>query len=117
MDEKNTGMSYSFFRPRGGTMRRDTRVIKLILAGWFIAIVGLQIFVFLLEVNYSAILLDELTFLNLPVHFWLTGQFLPLWFIILCVLFNFWMDSNAANAASLDGSMRFRIKAASGEED
>jgi putative solute:sodium symporter small subunit len=115
MSEKTTDNSFSFFRTRGATMRGETRVIKLILAGWLIAIVGLQIFVYLLEVNYSALLLDELTFLNLPIHFWLTGQFLPLWFIILCVLFNFWMDRHAANTSSLDGSIRFRVRPA--EED
>ena len=117
MEEKTSDMSYSFFRPRGATMRSDTRVIKLILAGWLIAIVGIQIFVCLLMANYSALLLDELTFFNLPIHFWLTGQLLPLWFIILCVLFNFWMDRNAANVGSLDGSLRFRVKSASREED
>ncbi|MDD5287280.1 MAG: DUF4212 domain-containing protein [Desulfuromonadaceae bacterium] len=116
MDEITTSKSFNFFRPEGATMRRETRVIKLILAGWLIAIVGLQIFVYLLEVNYSELLLEELTFFNLPVHFWLTGQFLPLWFIILCVLFNFWMDRNARNAGSLDGSIRLRTKPADWEE-
>lgn len=117
MDEKTTGKSFGFFSPRGATMRRDTRVIKLILAGWLIAIVGIQIFVFLLEVNYSELLLEELTFFNLPVHFWLTGQFLPLWFIILCVLFNFWMDRKAANVGTLDGTIRFRVKPTGEEEE
>jgi uncharacterized membrane protein len=117
MDEKTIDRSFSFFRPRGATMRGDTRVIKLILAGWLIAIVGYQILAYLLEVNYSSLLLDDLTFLNLPIHFWLTGQFLPLWFIILCVLFNLWMDHNAANVTSLDGSIRFRIKSADEEDE
>ena len=116
MDEKTTDKSYSFFSPRGVAMRRDTRVIKLILAGWLITIVGLQILAYLLEVNYSALLLDDLTFFNLPIHFWLTGQFLPLWFIILCVLFNFWMDRSAQNADNQEGSLRFRTNI-SGEED
>jgi uncharacterized membrane protein len=117
MDENATGKSFSFFRPRGETMRRETRVIKLILAGWLIAIVGSQIYVYLLEVNYSALLLDEWTFFNLPIHFWLTGQFLPLWFIIICGLFNFWMDRHASNVSSLDGSLRFRVKSTGEEED
>jgi putative solute:sodium symporter small subunit len=117
VEEKSTVDSFSFFRPRGATMRSDTRVIKLILAGWLIAIVGFQIFAYLLEVNYSALLLDDLTFFNLPLHFWLTGQFLPIWFILLCVLFNFRMDRNAANTASLDGSIRFRVKSNDEEEE
>lgn len=117
MDENTPNKSFSFFRPRGATMRSEIRVIKLIMAGWLIAIVGIQVYVYLLEVNYSAILIDELTFFNLPIHFWLTGQLLPLWFILLCVLFNFWMDKHAANTNCQDGSIRFRIKPADGEEE
>ncbi len=98
----------SFFRPRGSTMRGETRVIKLVMAGWLAAIAGSQLFVWFLETNHSALLLNDYTFFNLPVHFWLTGQFLPLWFILLCILFNIWMDRHAAR--SLDGSLRFRIR-------
>jgi hypothetical protein len=43
----------------------------------------------------------------------LTGQFLPLWFIILCAVFNFWMDRHAVKG--LDGSMRFRVRSTDGE--
>jgi len=108
MADHDEGRGISFFRPRGKSMRGEVRVIRLILAGWLAAIVGFQIFVYLLEVNYSELLLNELTFFNLPVHFWLTGQFLPLWFIILCALFNFWMDRHAVSG--LDGSLRFTAR-------
>jgi len=97
----------SIFKPRGKSMRGEVRVIKLVLTGWLVSILGFQIFVYLLEVNYSEILLNELTFFNLPIHFWLIGQFLPLWFIILCALFNFWMDRHSVR--SLDGSLRFTV--------
>jgi putative solute:sodium symporter small subunit len=117
MEEKTTDDSFSFFRPRGANMQSETRVIKLILTGWLIAIVGYQLLAYLLEVNYSSLLLDDMTLLNLPIHFWLTGQFLPLWFIILCILFNLWMDRNAASTASLDGSIRFRVKSTDEEDE
>jgi len=97
-----------FFRPRGKSMRSEVRVIKLVLAGWLAAIVAFQVLVYLLEVNYSELLLNEFTFFNLPIHFWLTGQFLPLWFIILCVVFNIWMDRHAVK--DLNGSLRFTIR-------
>jgi putative solute:sodium symporter small subunit len=89
-------------------MRREVRVIMLVLAGWLAAIVAFQVLVYLLEVNYSELLLNELTFFNLPFHFWLTGQLLPLWFIILCGVFNFWMDRHSVR--SLDGSLRFKVR-------
>lgn len=98
----------NFFKPRGNKTPGEIKLIMLVLAGWLLAIIGIQLFIYLLEINYSEILLEELTFFNLPVHFWLTGQFLPLWFIILCVVFNFWMDRHADR--SLDGSLRFRVR-------
>jgi putative solute:sodium symporter small subunit len=105
----------SIFKPRGTTMQREVRVIKLILAGWFCAIVGFQLFAYFLEASYSELLLSDFTFFNLPIQFWLSGQFLPLWFIILCVLFNIWMDRHAA--ATTEGSLRFRIKPNAGEDE
>lgn len=116
MVDRDECRDINIFKPRGRSMRGEVRVIKLVLAGWLVAIVAFQVFVYLLEVNYSELLLDDLTFFNLPIHFWLTGQFLPLWFIILCAVFNFWMDRHAVN--SLDGSLRFKVRRADrkGEE-
>ncbi|MBC8019070.1 MAG: DUF4212 domain-containing protein [Verrucomicrobia bacterium] len=113
MADRDECRGINIFRPRGKSMRGEVRVIRLVLAGWLAAIVAFQVFVYLLEVNYSEILLNELTFFNLPIHFWLTGQFLPLWFIILCAAFNFWMDRHAVNG--LDGSLRFKVRGADRE--
>jgi putative solute:sodium symporter small subunit len=110
MTDQDNCSGLSIFKPRGGSMRSEVRVIRLVLAGWLISILGFQFFIYLLEVNYSELLLNELTFFNLPIHFWLTGQFLPLWFIILCTLFNFWMDRHSGR--SLDGSLRFMVPGA-----
>jgi uncharacterized membrane protein len=115
MNETTSRLDLGFFKPRGATMKSEVRVVKLILAGWFIAIVGFQLFAYFLEVSYSELLLKDLTFFNLPIQFWLSGQFLPLWFIILCVLFNIWMDRRTAQP--LEGSLRFRIKPADGEDE
>jgi putative solute:sodium symporter small subunit len=111
--DKRTGIS--IFKPRGTSMRSEVRVIRLVLAGWLLSILGFQLFVYLLEVNYSELLLNDLTFFNLPIHFWLTGQFLPLWFIILCAVFNFWMDRHSVR--SLDGSLRFTVPGTRREEE
>jgi putative solute:sodium symporter small subunit len=114
MEESRTDREISFFRPRGTAMRGEVRVIRLVLVGWFAAIVGIQICVYLLEINYSELLLEEMTFFNLPIHFWLTGQVLPLWFIVLCVIFNLWMDRHAARR--LEGALRFRVRSGREEE-
>lgn len=98
----------NFFRPRGANMKSETRVIALVLAGWLAAIVGSQLLVYCLDQLPRGAVLSRWTFFNLPIPFWLTGQYLPLWFIILCVLFNVWMDRHAAR--SLDGALRYRIR-------
>jgi putative solute:sodium symporter small subunit len=115
MNETSSNKDLSFFKPLGGAMRAEVRVITFILSAWLVAIVGFQLFAYILEVNYSRLLLEDLTFFNLPIQFWLSGQLLPLWFIILCVLFNIWMDRHSAQ--SREGSLRFRIKAAKGEDE
>ena len=115
MDESSPQKDLSFFRPRGATMQGEVRVIKLVLSGWFVAIVGFQLFAYLLEINYSELLLKDLVFFNLPIQFWLSGQLLPLWFIVLCVLFNIWMDRHAEQAH--EESIRFRIKPVDGEDE
>ena len=115
MSEASSHTDPSFFKPHGASMQSEVRVIKLVLSGWLFAIVGFQLFAYLLEVNYSELLLADLTFFNLPIQFWLSGQLLPLWFIILCGLFNIWMDRNKAQTQ--EGSLRFRIKPVSGEDE
>ncbi len=115
MSDPSSDSNLSFFKPRGASMRGEVRVITFILSGWLLAIVGFQLFAYILEVNYSELLLEDLTFFNLPIQFWLSGQLLPLWFIILCVLFNIWMDRHSVQ--SREGSLRFRIKAATGEDE
>jgi uncharacterized membrane protein len=115
MNENVSHTDPSFFKPRGTAMRGEVRVIKFVLSGWLIAIVGFQLFAYFLEESYSELLLEDLTFLNLPIQFWLSGQLLPLWFIILCVLFNIWMDRHSVE--SLEGSLRFRIQSVKGEDE
>lgn len=115
MNKTSSNSDLSFFKPRGKTMRGEVRIISLILSGWLIAIVGFQLFAYFLEVNYSELLLEDLTFFNLPIQFWLSGQLLPLWFIILCGVFNVWMDRHTVH--STEGSLRFRIKPVKGEDE
>ena len=114
MDKSSEKTEPGFFNPRGTTMRGEVRVIRLILAGWLIAIVGFQLFAYFLEASYSVLLLQDLTLFNLPIQFWLSGQLLPLWFIILCVVFNIWMDRHTVQPQ--EGSLRFRVKSATGED-
>lgn len=81
------------FKPKDGTMVDELAVIVAILVGWGTLNFGFQLLLgFLAETPDGNGMLTILTLLSFPWHFWFTAQFLPLWFIVLCVLFNLYMD-------------------------
>lgn len=83
----------NFFRPRPGYMRRKVWLIWLMLAGWAGCTFGFQLLLQLQQRNASGEgPLTEATFLGFPFHYWFTGQFLILWFIFLCLVFNLGVD-------------------------
>jgi putative solute:sodium symporter small subunit len=93
MDRKHEIYTVNLFRPKRGYMREEVRVILAVLVGWGVVTFGFQSLIRLLgESPQGCSLVTRFHFLNLPFHFWFTAQFLPLWFIILCVLFNVYID-------------------------
>jgi len=94
MNDKQNDPEVNLFHPKKGYMRDEVRIIFLILIGWGVATFGFQLLLWLLSGPDShASFLTRLTFFNLPLHFWFTGQFLPLWFVLLCVIFNLYIDT------------------------
>lgn len=106
MAENEVKRSINFFRPLPGTMRGEVRVIALLLLAWLLAVVGSQVGIWLLEESIDGFWLTELIFFNLPIHFWISGQFLPLLFIGLGLLFNLWMDRHEIRR--MESTIRFR---------
>jgi len=83
----------NIFRPKKGYMTGEVAIILFVLLGWSVANFGVQVVLWLLaETPQGEGILTRLTFLSFPWHFWFTAQFLPLWFIILCILFNVYID-------------------------
>jgi len=82
----------NLFRPKKGHMRDEVLIIFVILFGWALVTFGFQILLAACQGTGAGSLLAGLTLFNLPLHFWFTGQFLPLWFIILCIAFNLYID-------------------------
>lgn len=83
----------NFFRPRPGFMRSEVLFIWIALLGWAGLTFGFQYLLFSRQqdsVGNSA--LTSATFLGFPFHYWFTGQFLIVWFILLCFLFNILVD-------------------------
>jgi len=104
----DTGMKrgINIFKPLPGTMSSEVVVIAMLLIAWLLAVVGTQVAVWYLEKSLDGFWLTELIFFNLPIHFWISGQFLPLLFIVLGLVFNLWMDRNELRR--MEGTIRFR---------
>ncbi|SNB47999.1 DUF4212 domain-containing protein [Geobacter sp. DSM 9736] len=83
----------NILRPKQGYMQEEVKIIFLILIAWAMMTFGFKLLLSLVaETPAGESLLTRLTFFNLPFNFWFTGQFLPLWFIILCIIFNLYID-------------------------
>lgn len=106
--------SINMFRPLPGTMLGEVRVIALLLAAWLLAVAGTQLGIWLVEDSVEGFWLTDFIFFNLPIHFWISGQFLPLLFIGLCLLFNLWMDRHEVRR--MESTIRFRAPGRKKEE-
>lgn len=83
----------NFFRPRPGFMRREVRFIWIMLAGWAFCTFGFQFLLVLLQHNAAGeSALTAASFFGFPFHYWFSGQFLIIWFILLCLFFNLFID-------------------------
>ena len=89
-----------FMHKPGSRSFSERNLIVAILVAWGTLPFGFQLLVWLLGDQNGQSVLTRFTFFNLPFHFWFTGQFLPLWFIILCVLFNLYTDRVSARHAT-----------------
>ena len=92
MSDQNKRYRVNLFRPKEGHMRDEVLIIFAILFGWAVCTFGFQIVLAVSRGTGAGDLLTGLTLFGLPLHFWFTGQFLPLWFIVLCIIFNVYID-------------------------
>lgn len=92
MSNKGDFYDGSMLKPRKGPVREEV-IIMVVLAGCAILPFGFQLLLRLVaECPQGDSLLTRLFLFHLPFHFWFTGQFLPLWFIVLCIFFNLCID-------------------------
>lgn len=83
----------NFFRPRPGFMRREVIFICLALCGWALVTFGFQWLLVQQQTSPDGTgPLTERTVFGFPFHFWFSGQFLIVWFILLCFYFNVLVD-------------------------
>ena len=89
----NPDYRVNFLFPRAGYLRREVLIIWIMLAGWALFTFGFQILLRLTAHQPSGEgPLTESTFIGFPFHYWFTGQFLIVWFIFLCLIFNLFID-------------------------
>lgn len=82
----------NLFRPKSVAMKGEVFAILTVLAVWGIASFGFQLWLALSAGSSGKSPLESFNFFNLPFHYWFTAQMLPLCFIIICVLFNLFID-------------------------
>lgn len=107
MSDQGNSRNVNFFRPLSGLMAREVRLIILLLALCLLGLFVSQFGILFLEKSEWGYMLTEYIFFNLPIHYWITGQFLPLWFVLVGIAFNLWMDHNESRYSN---AIRYRAK-------
>jgi len=92
MNSSDKKYRVNLFRPKSVGMKGEVVAILTVLAVWGIATFGFQLLLALSADDSGKSPLESFTFFNLPFHYWFTAQMLPLCFIIICVLFNLFVD-------------------------
>ena len=83
----------NILRPNAGYMRREVLLIWVMLFGWGMLTFGFQLLlVWWGETPAGEGPLTATRIFGFPLHFWFTGQFLIVWFIVLCLLYNLFID-------------------------
>ena len=81
--------SVNLLRPRGPYFKGVARLIFVVLALWFLVVYGFQFFLVLIQRDsLGSSWLTDARFLGFPFHYWFTGQFAILAFLLLCLMFN-----------------------------
>ena len=87
MSQEDPRYQVNLFHPKKGGMRDEVLIIFVVLFGWALFTFGFQLLLAACQGTGAGSILAGLTLFNLPLHFWFTGQLLPLWFI-----FNLYLD-------------------------
>ncbi|MBW1645911.1 MAG: DUF4212 domain-containing protein [Deltaproteobacteria bacterium] len=83
----------NFFSPRGEFQKTEVKYIWIMLIIWASGTFGFQILLRLVQDNaVGESFLTRMRFLGFPFHYWWTGQFMIIVYILLCIWFNVLID-------------------------
>ena len=83
----------NLLRPRGRYLKKVRRIIFTIVALWALMVFGFQILLFLVQRDpMGSSFLTDARILGFPFHYWFTGQFSIIGFLLLCIWFNWLFD-------------------------
>lgn len=81
----------NFFRPAGGSLGRETRVIRIVLLLWAFLSFGIPALIFLVGLGdpsgTGASVLTRTRLLGFPLHYWLLAQGCTVGYVLLCKLY------------------------------
>lgn len=93
LEHPDNDLRVNFFRPRRGFMRSEVTIIWITLTAWVVLTFGFPLY---LAFCPQAQLPGRMI-LGIPLHYWFSGQFLILWFILICFIFNLLIDRLTEN--------------------
>ncbi len=86
-------LGVNFFQPRSAYLRKKVGYTWILLLSWAFFTFGFQFLLILLQEDPSGqSALTRFSLFGFPLHYWFSGQFLIIWFIILCWLYNLFVD-------------------------
>ena len=75
--------------PQGRYLKSVRRIIFTVVGLWALMVFGFQILLFLVQRDpMGSSFLTDARFLGFPFHYWFTGQFSIIGFLLLCLWFN-----------------------------
>lgn len=91
----------NLLRPKGIRFKKISYLICLIIGLWALMVYGFQILLILFQRDsMGSSFLTDARFLGFPFHYWFTGQFCIIGFLLLCILFNRLFDRLSYSHAS-----------------
>ena len=88
----DSDLRINFFRPRPGFMRKEVTIIWLTLIAWAIVTFGLPIHIALDHTDPTETLQEVPTIMGIPFYYLFEAQFVIVWFIVICFIFNTLID-------------------------